>query len=76
MADCSCDYCSKESTCKYAYQSSDCIIDSIRDAKIVTECGHFKALYEFIESQRDTFDSVDIEIFFNAMKELKYYAEM
>ena len=76
VADCSCDYCSKEQTCKYAYQCGDCIVESIREAKVVTGCIHFGELYKFIEERMETDGSVELDMLYNVMRELILYAQM
>lgn len=56
MADCSCDFCTRDNYCPYAYNESDCRVATIKAAKLVVN-EEFKALLANLEKKNeDLFD--------------------
>ena len=75
MADCSCDFCTRDNHCPYAYNESDCRVETIKAAKVVVD-DKFKAfLANLEEKNKDMYDDSIARVIWS-MREVVRDSEM
>lgn len=76
MADCDCDFCPRELTCKYAYDNTDCLVNNIKAAKVITASDYFTNFYNYVRAMEDLLVSDALENLVYTIDIFKEYAEM
>ena len=75
MADCSCDFCTHDNHCPYAYNESDCYIEAIKAARVVVD-DEFKALLSTLEEKNENMYDDSIARLIWSMREVIRNSEM
>ena len=75
MADCSCDFCTHDNHCPYAYNESDCRIETIKAARVVVD-DEFKAFMAKIEEKNEDMYDDSVDRLIRSMRELIRNSEM
>ena len=74
MADCACDFCCHENDCPYAYDNSDCYVETIAAARAVVD-EEFKALCAKITAKNEGLGDDSIDILVRRMKSVIHDSE-
>ena len=67
MADCSCDFCSHDSVCPYAYDESDCVIETIKAAKVIVD-DEFKSFLAKLDKANEDLCDENVDVLICTMR--------
>lgn len=69
MADCSCDFCGHDNKCPYAYNESDCYVETIKASKAIVD-DDFKAFLAKLEKINEDMCDDNIRILIGTMRKM------
>jgi len=75
MADYDCEWCNKEKDCKYAYDSTNCMIEYIDKNKLFVNDDKFIEFLEYIKNKNKEIENDDVDMIISAMETMMAWSE-
>lgn len=69
MADYSCDFCTRDNQCPYAYDQLDCYVETIKAARAFVD-DEFKAFLAKLEEKNEDMDDDNIDVLIRHMRNI------